>query len=85
MGQNAAVVFLIDSSDDVDKNDFKRQRYFVISLAKAFKIGQNGAHASVITYGKFARPSVQLKDSEDFDSFEDAVLRTSIIAGRFGL
>ena len=80
--KNAAVVFLIDSSINVEKNDFKRQREFVISLAKAFKIPENGARASVITYGRFARPSVQFKDSADFARFKNSMLKTSIIGGK---
>lgn len=82
MLKDAAVVFLIDSSDNVDSNNFKRQREFVISLAKAFKIPDNGARASVITYGIGARSSVQFKDSADFDDFLDSMIRTSRIRGR---
>lgn len=81
MSKDAAVVFLIDSSEDVESNDFKRQREFVISLAKAFKISENGVRGSVITYGKYARPSAQFKDSADFDEFLKATIRTSRIKG----
>ncbi|XP_068690493.1 collagen alpha-3(VI) chain-like [Montipora foliosa] len=78
LDRNAAVVFLIDSTfDRVDKNDFKRQRAFVISLAKAFKIPNNGARVSVVTYGKDARPIVQFKDSGNFDSFLYAMMSGS--------
>lgn len=71
----------MDSSEDVVSNDFKRQREFVISLAEAFKIPQNGVRASVVTYGKYSRPSVQLKDSTNFQKFVDATIRTSRIKG----
>ena len=72
------MVFLIDSTfESVDKNDFKRQREFVISLAKSFKIPNNGARVSVVTYGKDARPIVQFKDSGDFDSFLYAMMSGS--------
>ena len=53
----------------------------MISLAKAFKVSENGVRASVITYGKHSRPSVQFKDSTDFDDFLEATMRTSQIKG----
>lgn len=81
LSKDTAVVFLLDSSDDVDTNDFKRQREFVISLAKAFKVSENGVRASVIAYGKDSRPSVQFKDSADFDEFLKATVRTSRFNG----
>lgn len=81
MIKDTGVVFLLDSSEEVETNDFKRQREFVISLAKAFKVSENGIRASVITYGKHSRPSVQFKDSTDFDEFLEAIMRTSQIRG----
>ena len=81
LSKDAAVVFLVDSSEKVDSNDFKRQREFVISLAKAFKISENGVRGSVISYGNYSRPSVQFKDSADFDEFVEATIRTSRIKG----
>lgn len=80
--KDAAVVFLVDSSENVESNDFKRQREFVISLVKAFKIPENGVRASVITYGKEARPSVQLKDSDNFDRFQDSTVKMHRIQGK---
>lgn len=79
--KDTGVVFLLDSSEEVETNDFKRQREFVISLAKAFKVSENGVRASVITYGRHSRPSVQFKDSTDFDEFLEATMRTSQIRG----
>ena len=81
MSKDTGVVFLVDSSEEVETNDFKRQREFVISLAEAFKVSENGIRASVITYGKYSRPSVQFKDSTDFDEFLEAIIRTSQIRG----
>ena len=80
--KDAAVVFLIDSSENVDSNNFKRQKEFVISLAKAFKIPDNGVRASLITYGREARSSVQLKDSVNFNDFLDSMIKTGRIQGR---
>ena len=81
LSKDTGVVFLLDSSVEVETNDFKRQREFVISLAKAFKVSENGVRASVITYGDYSRPSVQFKDSTDFDEFLKAIMRTSRIRG----
>lgn len=82
--RNAAVVFLIDSSfDSVDKDNFKRQREFIISLAKSFKIPENGARVSVITYGRHARSIVQFKDSGDFKSFLYGMMRSSRMQGEW--
>ena len=69
LGDNADVVFAIDTSDDVEMNDFKRQREFVSSLAKSFKISKYGARASVLTYGKLAYPFMRFNDFEDMDNF----------------
>lgn len=81
LSKDTGVIFLLDSSEEVERNDFKRQREFVISLAKAFKVSENGVRASVITYGKYSRPSVQFKDTTDFDKFLRATMRTSQIRG----
>ena len=81
LSKDTGVIFLVDSSEEVETNDFKRQREFVISLAKAFKVSENGVRASVITYGKYSRPSVQFKDTTDFDKFLRATMRTSQIRG----
>lgn len=82
MSKDAAIVFLVDTSEEVETMDFKRQREFVISLAKAFEISEEGVRASVITYGKYSRPTVQFKDSSDVDKFINAMIRTSQIKGR---
>ena len=78
---DTGVIFLLDTSEDVETNDFKRQREFVISLAKAFNVSENGVRASVITYGKYSRPSVQFKDTTVFDDFLKATMRASQIRG----
>ena len=72
----------MDSSEEVESNDFKRQREFVISLAKAFKVSERGVRASVVTYGNFSRPTVQFKDSTDVNNFINAMIRTSQIKGK---
>lgn len=71
------VVFLLDASRGVSRDDYRREKEFIKSLSSNFNLNPNGARGSVVVYGE--RPSVVVGfDDTKFSNKLDAVplLRT---------
>ncbi|XP_065672703.1 uncharacterized protein LOC105845300 isoform X5 [Hydra vulgaris] len=66
------VGFIIDSSGSL-QNHYHQEIEFLKSLAKTFKISNNGAHAGVVTFSSRAELSIKLNQYFDEDQFERAI------------
>jgi hypothetical protein len=66
------VGFILDSSGSL-RNDYQREKDFLISLAAAFGVTQDNARASVVTFSYFSDLSIKFNDYSDIISFAGAV------------
>ena len=62
----------MDSSGSL-RNDYQREKDFLISLAAAFGVTQDNARASVVTFSFFSDLSIKFNDHSDIISFAGAV------------
>ena len=66
------VGFILDSSGSL-RNDYQREKDFLITLAAAFGVTQDNARASVVTFSFFSDLSIKFNDHSDIISFAGAV------------
>ena len=67
------VIFLVDSSSEVSREQFKKEKYFVASLAKVLNLGPAKTRGSAITYGRYALVGIEFDDHPNPTAFEQAV------------
>lgn len=67
------VIFLVDSSFEVSLEQFKKEKYFVASLAKTLNLGPAKTRGSAITYGRRALVGIEFDDHPNPAAFEEAV------------
>lgn len=56
------LVFALDSSSDVDENQWTQQKDFMKKVADGFNIQDSGTHAAVVAYSTI--PSINMKLGE---------------------
>lgn len=71
----ADIVFLIDSSSAVSREDYKKEKEFVVSLAKKLNFGSGKTRVAVILYSDYARQAIR------FDVVNNAQLLQSVLDG----
>ncbi|KAL9966798.1 hypothetical protein ACROYT_G024919 [Oculina patagonica] len=67
------VSFLVDSSESVGLQNFKKLLDFVRSLAKTLRMSSIGTHASVVIFSDTARVQIKLGDHDDIRGFNKAL------------
>ena len=69
----ADLTFILDSSDSISPDDYRKQKSLIISIARSFGISYNTSRAAVILYSDSASVHFQLGDSSSTREFEKAV------------
>lgn len=81
LSEEAEVIFLLDSSENVRQYEFEKQREFVRELAKRFAISPNGPHAAVASYNTTIIPIVKRESYQSLDEF-NKLLNAAINRGK---
>lgn len=71
----ADIAFLLESSDNINVEDFYKQKSLVISIARSFGISKNASRAAVVLYGDTASVHFRFEDSSSSATFVNAVLK----------
>ena len=66
----ADIVFVLDSSGSLGKDNFGRVKQFVINIVNALDIGENLTHVGVITYSNYPTRRIKL---DQFTTKQDLV------------
>lgn len=69
------IAFIVDSSGSISNKDYNKMKYFMFSIAKALNISENGAHAGVVVYSKYAEVAIKFSDFKDVSGFQKAVYK----------
>ena len=77
----ADVVFVMDSSYDVDPHYYTRQKDFVKMMAQNLDVSRGNSRAAVITYGDRAPLITRFDDHEKFADFKSAVDSALYVGG----
>lgn len=67
------IVFVVDSSSTVNRPNYKKERDFVKSLARALNVADGKSRASVITYGRNTRVETKFDEYRTASEFEQIV------------
>lgn len=67
------IAFLMDSSDNIDAENFQKQKSLVISIARSFGISPNTSRAAVVLYSDKASVRFRFGDSMSTKLFENTV------------
>lgn len=78
----ADVLFIMDSSAEVSRGDYKKEKDFVESLASYLRLSPGGTRAAVLTYGFTARLVANYDSYDTLPPFKNAVDRASYISGK---
>lgn len=73
------MVFLLDASGDVSREEYGKEKDFVKSLGKALNLGPGKSRAAVYVYSSYARHEVRWDSSQTADSFGSAIDSLSYI------
>ena len=77
------IIFIMDSSSDVTREDYVRQKRFVKDIARYLKISAGrGARAAVITYGRNSSLLIKFGGYGTLLSFDEAVDSAPFVGGR---
>ena len=69
----ADIVFLLDSSDNIDAKSFEKQKSLVIHIARSFGISQNTSRAALVLYSDTASVHFGFEESSSTTKFVAAV------------
>ena len=78
--QHFDVSFIIDDSDSV-KESYRREKQFVVRMAKHFDIGKSQSRASLIQFSYEAKLSIKLNEYYNLTDFINAVLAVKRLVG----
>lgn len=81
-GFEADVLFIMDSSRDVSRADYKKQKDFVVSLVKYLRLSPDETRAALLTYGYTATLVANYGSYHNTSLFANAVKRASYIGGK---
>ena len=76
------IAFVVDSSDDVNAEDFEKQKALLISIARKIGIMTNYTRGALVPYGDTASVYFRFEDSSSTASFENAVAKMPRKKGR---
>ena len=78
----ADVLFIMDSSAEVSRGDYIKEKDFVTSLASYLRLSPGGTRAAVLTYGYTATLVADYDSYDQLTPFKNAVQRASYISGK---
>ena len=81
-GFQADVLFIMDSSRDVSRADYKKQKDFLVSLVKYLRLSPDETRAALLTYGYTATLVANYDSYDNSSLFANAVRRASYIGGK---
>ena len=81
----ADVLFIMDSSADVSRADYEKEKDFVESLASYLRLSTGGTRAAVLTYGYTTTLIAEYDSYETLQTFNRAVDTASYIGGKIVL
>ena len=70
---SADIVFIVDSSNEVSRENYSKEKGFVKSLAKTLNLTPGKSRAAVIIYSNQASIEVKFDDHANSTSFDEAV------------
>lgn len=78
----ADLLFLVDSSRSVTKDEFRKEKQLVINLAKSFKVSPQYTRAGAIVYSNTAILSIPFAKHSNIKSFTSDVNGLPYMGGR---
>ena len=76
------IAFVVDSSDNVNAEEYEKQKALVISIARKIGISKNYTRGALVPYGDSASVYFRFEDSMSIASFENAVVKMPHKKGR---
>ena len=70
---SADIVFIVDSSIEVSRENYSKEKDFVKLLAKTLNLAPGQSRAAVIVYSSLARTEVKFDDHSNSTLFDEAV------------
>lgn len=80
-GFQGDVLFIMDSSAEVSRGDYAKEKDFVESLASFLRLSPGGTRAAVLTYGYTATLVANYDSYDTLTPFKNAVQRAPYISG----
>lgn len=77
----ADVVFLLDTSDEVNSLNFEKEKAFVKLLAKRLNVSPGKSRAALIAFGSSSTLAIRFDSYNSFQAFETLVDRVSSVGG----
>jgi hypothetical protein len=77
----ADVLFVVDSSVTVNRDDYRKEKEFVKTIARSLNIASGKTRAGYISYGRTAVVLVTLGRYADLGDFDDKVDKAAYIGG----
>ena len=78
----ADILFIMDSSADVSREDYEKEKDFVVTLAKYLRLSPGGTRAGLLTYG-YTPTLIANYDSYDrLEMFKNATYKAPYIGGK---
>lgn len=81
-GFQGDVLFIMDSSAEVSRGDYAKEKDFVESLASFLRLSPGGTRAALLTYGYTATLVANYDSYETLTPFKNAVQRAPYISGK---
>ena len=78
----ADILFIMDSSADVPREDYKKEKDFVVALAKYLRLSPSETRAALLTYGYTATLVANYDSYDTLPLFKNAAERASYIGGK---
>lgn len=78
----ADIIFLVDSSFDVDQNTFNRQKSFVKSMVRSLTLSPEKSRVAVIGFGNVPVEEVRFSSSQDVAAITREVGNARKVVGR---
>ena len=80
-GFQGDVLFIMDSSAEVSRGDYAKEKDFVESLASFLRLSPGGTRAALLTYGYTATLVANYDSYDTLTPFKNAVQRAPYISG----
>ena len=75
------MAFLLDASESMTEDDYKKQKQFVIRVAESFHMAPKGTQFALITYSSTAKLHIRFSDHLDQEKFKSVVYNLPFSAG----
>lgn len=75
------IAFFMDASESMTKEDFEKQKSFVIKVAESFYMAPHMTQFSLVTYSSNANLHFRFRDQLNLDSFKTRIKKLPFAAG----